>query len=331
MPQFLYNKSMQGHGPRNMDNVLDMAILGGGPAGLTAARYALFAELNVALISPDLGGKVSYPFALRGMSPVDTVWGAEMVREFADFVGEHLQHHIAERAARVLRRDDGAFTIVLENGQEAVARSIIICTGVRAERLFVDGETKYWGRGLSFSAISHAPLFKGRDVAVVGSGDRAILAVHILSRLANKVYHIAVRKQESSADLANLAWSRPNVEVFRGWEVQQIVGDATEGDVDAAEDYVRSIDLVGLNGEVRRLDVEGVCIQMALLPNNSAVRGLVALADDGHILVDQNCATDLPGIFAAGDITSTCAEQVPVSIGEGAKASLAAWRYLASL
>ncbi len=313
-----------------MDNVLDIAILGGGPAGLTAARYALFAELDVALISPDLGGKVSYPFALRNMRPVDTVWGAEMVRDFADFVAANLQKHITEKAVAVVRRDDGNFDINLENGRQVVSKSIIVCTGVRAERLFVDGEMKYWGRGLSFSAVSHAPLFKGRAVAVVGSGDRAILAVHILSRLASKVYHIAVREQEINVEIANRAWNHANVEVFRGWEVQQIVGDGASANHDASDDFVCGIDLVGLNGEVRRLDVEGVFIQMALLPNNNAVRGLVELANDGHIIVNQDCATSTEGVFAAGDITSTSAEQVPVSIGEGAKAGLAAWRYLAS-
>lgn len=308
-----------------MDNVLDLAILGGGPSGLTAARYALFAELNIALISPDLGGKVSYPFALRGMSPIDTVWGAEMVREFADYVDANLKLHIQEKVVEVIQRSDGTFRISLESGDDVFTRSVIVSTGVRAERLFVDGEMKYWGRGLSFSAVSHAPLFKGRRVAVVGSGERAILAVHILSRLASKVYHIAVRETEINSESARQAWSHANVEVFRGWEVQQIVGDG-EGD----DDFVSGIDLVGLNGEVRRLDVEGVFIQMALLPNNSAVRGLVQLANDGHIIVDQDCATNVAGVFAAGDITSTCAEQVPVSIGEGAKAGLAAWRYLVS-
>ena len=313
-----------------MENVLDIVILGGGPAGLTAARYALFADLDVALISPDLGGKVSYPFALRGMTPVDTVWGAEIVRDFADYVAANLGRHITEKATEAVRRDDGNYEIRLENGQQVVTRSIIVCTGVRAERLFVDGEMKYWGRGLSFSAVSHAPLFKGRAVAIVGSGDRAILAVHILSRLASKVYHVAVREHEINVELANQAWSHPNVEVFRGWEVQQIVGDGEEANHSATDDFVCGIDLVGLNGEVRRLDVEGVFIQMALLPNNNAVRGLVELANDGHIIVNQDCATSTEGIFAAGDITSTCAEQVPVSIGEGAKAGLAAWRYLAS-
>jgi alkyl hydroperoxide reductase subunit F len=101
--------------------------------------------------------------------------------------------------------------------------------------------------------------------------------------------------------------------------VQQVVGD----------EFVTGIDLVGINGEVRNLPVEGIFVQFGLLPNNSAVRELVSLDHNGHILVDEQCATSVPGIFAAGDVTTVCAEQVVVSLGEGAKAALSAWQYLA--
>ena len=102
--------------------------------------------------------------------------------------------------------------------------------------------------------------------------------------------------------------------------MQQIIGD----------DFVTGIDIVGINGEVRSLPVEGVFVEFGLLPNNSSVRELVKLDRDGFIVVDENCATSLPGIFAAGDITTVVAEQVPISIGEGAKAGLSAWRYVAA-
>ena len=303
-----------------MSTSFDVAILGGGPAGLAATTYDLYARLNVALVSPDLGGKVSYPFALRDQPAVDLVWGAGLTYEFADKTSKELKYHIQDTVARVERTADGTFRLQLNGGDAITARAVVICTGVRAQRLFVAGESEYWGRGLSYSAVSHAPLFAGRNVAILGGGQRAITAARILAPLANHIDYIIARPQQMPEGDNGEQWlNHPKITVFRGWEVQQIVGD----------EFVTGIDLVGINGEVRSLPVEGVFVQFGLLPNNSAVRDLVELDHNGHIVIDEQCATSVPGVFAAGDVTTVCAEQVVVSLGEGAKAALSAWQYLA--
>jgi NADH-dependent peroxiredoxin subunit F len=303
-----------------MSAPFDVVVLGGGPAGLAATTYALFARLNVALVSPDLGGKVSYPFALRNQPAVDLVWGAGLTHEFAERTGGELQHHIQDTVARVERLDSGEFRLDLNGGDTIASRSVVVCTGVRAQRLFVAGESEYWGRGLSYSAVSHAPLFQSRNVAILGGGQRAVTAARILAPLANHIDYIIARPQQMPEGDTGEQWlNHPKITVFRGWEVQQVVGD----------EFVTAIDLVGINGEVRSLPVEGIFVQFGLLPNNSAVRDLVALDNNGHIVIDQECATNVPGLFAAGDVTTVCAEQVVVSLGEGAKAALSAWQYLA--
>lgn len=304
-----------------MTERLDVVVLGGGPAGLAATAYLLYARLNVALVSPDFGGKVFYPFALRDVPHQDTALGVSLVHELAERVSTVLQQHITDTADIVRRLDDGAFRLKLGGGDEIESRSVVVCTGVRAQRLFVDGEMDYWGRGLSYSAISHAPFFHGRRVAVIGGGERAMAALQILIPLAVHIDYIEARPQPvADRDKAEAILSHPRIDVFRGWEVQQIVGD----------EYVTGLDIVGVNGEVRRLPVEGIFVQFGLLPNNSAVRDLVELDPFGHIVIDEHCATSMPGIFAAGDVTTICAEQVPISIGEGAKAGLSAWRYVAA-
>lgn len=304
-----------------MTERFDAVVLGGGPAGLAAAAYLLYAHLNVALVSPDLGGKVTYPFALRDVPHQDTVWGASLVHELAQRVAAGLQHHVRDTAEHVQRLDDGAFQLVLTGGDTIESTAVVVCTGVRAQRLFVAGEAEYWGKGLSYSAISHAPLFAGRNVAVLGGGERSIAALQILIPLASHIDYIEARPQPvADRAQADAILSHPRVSVFRGWEVQQVVGD----------EFVTGVDLVGINGEVRTLPEEGVFVQFGLLPNNSAVRSLVELDDNGHIVIDENCATNTPGLFAAGDVTTVYAEQVPVSIGEGAKAGLSAWQYVAA-
>ena len=297
----------------------DLVIIGGGPAGLAATAYALHLRLKTALVSPNLGGWVAHPFTLRDMPTRDTVWGASLVREFEMRVRANLDHHYLTEVGAVARLDDGAFKVTLVSGVELVAGAVILATGAQPQRLHVDGEVKYWSRGLSFSAISHAPYFRDRAVAVVGSGSRAVHAALELAPIASGVHFILTGADttESLPDL-DRARTHPHVKVYRGWELRRVNGD----------EYVSGIDLVGDDGETRSLEVEGVFIQNGLVPNNALVRSLAALDADGHVLVNHRCESSVPGLYAAGDVTSIHAEQVPVSLGEGSKAALSAWEYL---
>lgn len=314
----------------------DLAIVGGGPAGLVAARYALHAQLKTGLFTRELGGKVNYPFALRGLERVEPVWGAPLVHEFEErLVGHKELHHDTRQVTKVVKAEDGSFVLHLAAGNgiandtenegktpnTVLARAVIVATGAAPQRLYVHGETEFWGRGVSFSAVSHAPFFVGRDVAVVGNGRRAMVAALTLSPIANHVYFVAASLQSlDDSPEARSIRDQANITVFKQWEVQQIIGD----------EFVTGLGLVGANGETRRLDVEGVFIEFALLPNNELLRGVVDFDQEGHICIDQRCATRVPGLFAAGDVTNIHAEQVMVAIGEGAKAALSAWEYLST-
>jgi len=297
----------------------DVVVVGGGPAGLAATLYALQAQLQVALVAPGLGGKASYSFRLRGLPAVESVWGIELVQQFEAHIEAKLKTFIPQTAKYVTHYKDGGFQITLADTSLISARALIVCTGAQPQCLYVRGEKKFQGRGVSFSAVSHAQFFRGRNVAVVG-GKRALGVVPKLAALANHVYFVVAQKRDlDGSHLAEKVLHNPKVHVFRDWEVQGISGD----------EFVTGLDLVAVNGTTRTLAVEGVFIEFGLLPNNEFVRDLVAFDEDGHIIVNHRCATSLPGLFAAGDVTNVYSEQVTVAIGEGVKAALSAWSYLA--
>jgi thioredoxin reductase len=298
----------------------DVAIIGGGPAGLVAARYCLHGHLATALVTPELGGKVNYPFVIRGMEAVDSVWGAQLIHECETVVaGAPEVNHLREHATQLVRLPDGGFQIKLAGNTTIQASTVIIATGAAAQRLYVAGEKEYSGRGVSFSAVSHAHYFKDRMVAVVGGSQRTLVAALELAEIARHVYLILARPQAmEELPAAPLLRRLRNVTPFIGWEVQQIYGD----------DFVSGMSLVGTNGETRQLAVDGVFIQFGLIPNNELVRDLLELDEGGYIPINHHCETRMPGLFAAGDVTNIQSEQVLVAVGEGAKAALSAWTYL---
>lgn len=295
----------------------DIIIVGGGPAGLAAAAYALHLHLDVLVAAPNLGGRVSSTFALRGLADVETVHGGDLVRSFAARL-DQLPGVYEPRMATAVEPVEGGFAVRLADGERHTARAVIIATGVRPRRLYVPGEETFWGRGVSFSAISHAPLFTGRRVAVVGSGKGAQIATLELTRIAEWVHLITSRAEEIREPYGALLGQRPNITLYSGWEVGQIEGD----------EFVTGIVLLGRNGGTRQLSVEGVFIELGLIPESDFVAHLVERDEQGRIKVDHRARTSHPGIFAAGDVTNVYAEQVPIAIGEGAKAALTAWEYL---
>ena len=296
----------------------DVVVVGGGPAGLSAACYALQAQLKVALVTPTLGGRVSYPFQLRGLPAVESVRGADLVQQFEAYVEAKITAYLPYEAKRVTVCRNGNFQLTLENTDLISARAMIVCTGAQPQRLYVPGEHEFVGRGVSFSAISHAQFFRKRNVAVIG-GERALHAVVKLAAIANRVYYIMAHDREiADSALAESVLHNPKIVIFRDWEVQQVVGDQ----------FVTGLALVATNGETRLLAVDGVFVELGLLPNNDLVHDLVELDNEGRVIVNHHCETSIPGLYAAGDVTNVYAEQVPVAVGEGVKAALSAWSYL---
>jgi NADH-dependent peroxiredoxin subunit F len=295
----------------------DLLIVGGGPAGVAAAAYGQQLGLETLLISPDLGGKINYGFSLRGLPEVETVHGASLVHTFAAKIapGSHLTQTVSE-----IEEIEGGFSVKLTGGEAVEGRTLVLATGAKPRRLYVPGEDELWGRGLSYSAVSHAALFAGRTVAVVGNDRRAQIAVLELSRQAHTVMFIVPNPQGLDETLLQRINGSGNLQLFKGWEIVSVEGN----------DYVSGISLS--NGRIiRKITLDGVFVELGLIPNSDFVAHLVERDAQGRVKVDHRAATSHPGIFAGGDLTNAHAEQVPVAIGEGIKAALSASEYLAGL
>lgn len=300
----------------------DLIVIGGGPAGLTAMVYAIHKRLEALLITEDLGGKANYRMHIRGLEGYETINGEEVVRKFRGQV-EYLDFaRLMDRVVgvQVLKAADGEeyFKVSTKGGATFVARALIVATGARPKLLGVPGERDLLGLGVSYSAISHAPLFWGKATAVVGSDELAFRAVTELATLAGQVYLLAPQPlPEDSPWMAKIR-ALDNVTIMPGATVAAMHGSP----------YLDEITVRLADGSTTRLEVKGLFVELGLIPNSDIVKGLLDLDSQGRIVVDCRGATSHPGIFAAGDVTNSYAEQVLIAIGDGAKAALAAYEYL---
>lgn len=300
----------------------DLIIIGGGPAGLTATVYAIHKRLETLLITEDLGGKANYRMHIRGLEGYETINGEEVVRKFQSQV-EYLDFaRLMDRVESVtsLRAADGEeyFKISTKSGTSFVGRAVVVATGARPRLLGIPNEHNFFGLGVSYSAISHAPLFWGKQTAVVGSGELAFRAVTELATLASRVYLLAADPLPEDSPWTVKMRSFENVSVLPGAQVVGLKGAP----------YLEEIDIRLGDGSQSTLAVKGLFVELGLLPNSEIVKDLVQLDSDGRIIVDCRGATSHPGLYAAGDVTNSYAEQVLIAIGDGAKAVLAAYEYL---
>jgi alkyl hydroperoxide reductase subunit F len=300
----------------------DLIILGGGPAGLTATVYAIHKRLETLLITEDLGGKANYRMHIRGLEGYETISGDEVVRKFQAQV-EYLDFaRLMDKVVAIepLRGDGGdeVFKVTTESGTTFVARALIVATGALPRMLNVPGERALLGLGVSYSAISHAPLFWGKDTAVVGSDDLAFRAVTELASLANRVYLVSKDALPHPSPWMDKIRSLDNVTVLENTAVTAVSGSP----------YLEQITVRMPNGREQELPVRGMFVELGLVPNAELVQGLIELDSQGRIMVDCRGQTSRPGIYAAGDVTNGYAEQVLIAIGDGARAALSAYEYL---
>jgi thioredoxin reductase (NADPH) len=297
-----------------------LIIIGGGPAGLTAGIYATRARLRTLLLEKVIpGGQITssewvenYPGFPEGISGFDL---GELVKEQA--VRHGLEIKMAEVTA--LELDDG-LKVVKTAGSSYTADTVIIAGGSEHARLGVPGEAELVGRGLSFCATCDGPFFRDREVAVVGGGNIAITDALFLTRFSSKVYVIH-RRDQLRADriLQERAFANEKIEFI--WDT---VADAIEG-----TDSVKSLQLRNVKtGDQSTLEIGGVFMAVGTRPNTEYLAGIMKLGQNGTIPINSQMETEIPGIFAAGDIREGSIRQVVAAAGDGAIATMAAERYI---
>ena len=295
----------------------DLIVVGGGPAGLTATVYAIRKRLNVLMISKDLGGKTNYRLALPWIEDYQVIRGLEVVNKFRSEL-EYLKFARHMEPVEAIEKAGETFNITTRGGGELQAKAIIIATGTKQQRLNVPGEKQFIMRGLCYSALSYAPLFIDRKTAVVGEGELALRSAAELATVAKHVHVIGLSGEALGSPLGEKLSSSSNVTILKDHSVTEVKGDGF-----ASELMVKSPE-----GSEQSINAEGTFIEMNLIPNSQMVASLVDLDEQGRIIVDCYSRTNVPGVFAAGDVTNSYAEQVLVAVGEGAKSSLSAYEYL---
>lgn len=302
----------------------DLIIVGGGPAGLTATIYAARQRLNVLLIASDLGGKTNYRLQLPQMERHLVIDGEDVVNQFANEISYLDFTRVTDAVLKIEKLNGADNTLVYKvqtrGGTDYTARAILIATGARPRRLEVPGEQEFLMRGLSYSALSYAPLMAERVVAVVGASELALRATADLARLAKQVILVAPSEGDLDSALGQRVKWLPNVSILAGYSVTRVEG------LNFAQQLILS-----RNGNVRELSADAIFIELGLIPNSGLVADLVERDDEDRIRIDSRNRTSAPGIFAAGDVTDVYAEQVLIAIGEGAKAALSAHDYLLTL
>jgi alkyl hydroperoxide reductase subunit F len=295
----------------------DLIVVGGGPAGLTATIYAIRKRLNVLLVTKDLGGKTNYHLALPWIEEYQVIRGLEVVNKFKSEL-EYLKfaRHM-EPAERIERHPDG-FVVHTKGGGELISRAVILATGTRQKRLTVPGEKEFIMRGLCYSALSYAPLFIDKKTVVIGDGNLALRSAAELATVAEHVHLVGIREDALQTPLGKKMQKADNVSILENYQVTEVKGNG----------YAEQVFVKSPEGKEMTLEAEGTFVEMGLVPNSQMVAGLVELDEQGSIIVDCGARTNVPGIFAAGDVTNIFAEQVLIAVGEGAKAALSAYEYL---
>ncbi|TWO72670.1 alkyl hydroperoxide reductase subunit F [Caenimonas sedimenti] len=298
----------------------DVLIVGGGPAGAAAAVYAARKGIRTGIASERFGGQVLDTLGIENFVSVKETEGPK----FALALEEHVRHYDVDimnlQRAKALESEDGLIKVELESGASLKAKTVILSTGARWRNINVPGEKEFKNKGVAYCPHCDGPLFKGKRVAVIGGGNSGVEAA---IDLAGIVAHVTLvefdTKLRADEVLQRKLRSLPNVTVVMNAQTTAITG---KDKVDGLTYKDRA------SGEEQRVDLEGVFVQIGLVPNTEWLKGTVELSRYGEIVVDAKGQTSVPGVFAAGDATTTPFKQIIIAAGDGAKAALGAFDHL---
>ena len=296
----------------------DVLVLGGGPAGASAAIYSARKGLKVGVIAERIGGQVKETVGIENLISVPHTTGSQL----ADDLRTHLNHYPIElfenRRVESVDLKNKEKQIVVKGGEVFSAPAVIIATGAGWRRLNVSGEAEYIGRGVAFCPHCDGPFYAGKEVAVVGGGNSGIEAAIDLAGICKKVTVIEfLDTLKADRVLQDKARSLPNVEIITSTQTTEVIGDGEK---------VTSLRLKNRgSGEEQILPLDGVFVQIGLTANSLPFRDELETSPIGEIKIDAQCRTNLPGVYAAGDVSSVPYKQIIIAMGEGAKAALSAF------
>lgn len=306
-------------GSDSREGTFDMLIIGGGPAGLTAGMYAARKGLRAIIISENIGGQAVESWAIENYMGYRMITGGELIQKFEDQVRELNIHIELDSARRIRKMEDGTFVVDTVSEQEFSGRTVIITSGVRPRWLGLENEERFIGHGESVCSTCDGPLFRGKNVAIVGGGNYALTTAIEMSGIAAQVYLIVRSTIRADPVYITPYESKSNIMTFKNHTVTALNGDGLLTGI-----TIRERD----TGEEKHLAVEGLFLAIGHDPNTGFLDGFVDTNDQGEITIDINCHTSEPGVFAAGDVTSVKGKQVIIAAGDGAKAALEAYEYL---
>lgn len=299
--------------------MLDLIIIGAGPAGITAAVYAARKKMNLLVITKDIGGQTAWSGDIENYTGYQFITGPELVAKFE----EHMRkHNIALKEGEEvigLTKNDNKVCVKTNKG-EYEAKTVMVASGKRSRELDIPGEKEFKNKGLTYCATCDGPLFSGKDVAVIGGGNSALDATLQLMNIAGHVYLINITG-ELTGDLVmqEKITKSDKVSILNNAQVTAILGDK----------FVTGIKMKREEKEETR-SVQGIFVEIGLIPNSEFATSL-GRNKKGEIKIDSYNRTNVSGIFAAGDVTDVPEKQIIIAAGEGSKATLGVFRYLARL
>lgn len=297
--------------------VYDVIIIGGGAAGLTAAIYAARRALKTLVVSQDVGGQAATTADIENYPGFEMVDGLELMTKFQK-QAEKFGAVVKLEEVRKIQRAGDDFIVESANGRYE-GHSLILSFGLTHKHLGVPGEEALISKGVVYCATCDAPLFKGKRVAVVGGGNSAMDAALLMSKLSPEV-HVLSKNDELRGErvLIDRLQQTPSITVHFQTQVVRVLG----------ADGVTGVVFTEADGREQTLEVEGIFVEIGFTVNSTLIEGLLELDNRKQIIVTRDNGTSIPGVFAAGDVTTIEQKQVVISAGEGAKAALAAYQYL---